>query len=526
MLVIGGTERGKKIDFSHQLLVGRGSNVDWPLLDSSLSRRHCQFIVTAQGTLVHDLGSTNGVFVNNVKITESHSLQDGDQVRLGALQLVFYRGNNEDIKSVEPVFSSLQSDSTIFQPPKVQQHEQAQHTQSFDINLLNNVPSFSEPETTINLWLDQFREKFMVQRVALFAVENDRSNPKLIGFSSGSGHGQHFSLELLELAKNQQSLLIKDAKVAKEKLIREEAVAYGFSALGLFPIRHNGQLKGMFYFDGHQQLQLEFDNTAQFLKLIIKLFEFSFVANDLDEKQVEHPQRRMEDHLFPEQLRSPLINANYPIDLCFRSDRAVHTDHCFFSVSLSSEQVMLIFVQIESGVSNQWLAYLAGLLSSHSGRIFGIEDLAALILVDTKQWLVKEDSKVGLMILQIENFSGDAQMINMGYQTPWLKRKGHSLQPFGFDSSGLINLNTKKIPEIQRTQLESTDVLIIMNAPYWTAKNHLKQCIDISQITAELNEDDCSAIQVMNKLDPVLRTHTQGVVQPHDLSLVCISLKP
>jgi adenylate cyclase len=41
--------------------------------------------------LVRDLGSTNGTFVNGVKITES-AIEDGGSVSLGSTTLVFRAG--------------------------------------------------------------------------------------------------------------------------------------------------------------------------------------------------------------------------------------------------------------------------------------------------------------------------------------------------------------------------------------------------------------------------------------------------
>jgi pSer/pThr/pTyr-binding forkhead associated (FHA) protein len=70
--------------------LGRGSETDIRVEDPGCSRNHCE-IILGQPVLVRDLGSTNGTFVNGVKITES-AIEDGGSVSLGSTTLVFRAG--------------------------------------------------------------------------------------------------------------------------------------------------------------------------------------------------------------------------------------------------------------------------------------------------------------------------------------------------------------------------------------------------------------------------------------------------
>jgi hypothetical protein len=56
--------------------------------DALVSRRHAVFRVTREGVEVRDLGSRNGVLVNGARIEGPSLLKDGDQVRVGAQDLV------------------------------------------------------------------------------------------------------------------------------------------------------------------------------------------------------------------------------------------------------------------------------------------------------------------------------------------------------------------------------------------------------------------------------------------------------
>src|SRR5215217_3571059 len=55
--------------------------------DPELSGRHAQVYEVDGYLVVHDLGSTNGTFVNGNRVTEPTYLQPGDELRLGRTTL-------------------------------------------------------------------------------------------------------------------------------------------------------------------------------------------------------------------------------------------------------------------------------------------------------------------------------------------------------------------------------------------------------------------------------------------------------
>lgn len=54
--------------------------------ESSLSRRHAELVRTGGSVVVRDLGSTNGTWVNGVRIQAEHELNPGDTVQFGAIR--------------------------------------------------------------------------------------------------------------------------------------------------------------------------------------------------------------------------------------------------------------------------------------------------------------------------------------------------------------------------------------------------------------------------------------------------------
>src|SRR6266581_5712263 len=68
--------------------LGRVAANDSVINDPSVSGRHCEVMVSADGVRLKDLGSTNGTFVNRVPVTET-VLQPGQRIQLGSVELLF-----------------------------------------------------------------------------------------------------------------------------------------------------------------------------------------------------------------------------------------------------------------------------------------------------------------------------------------------------------------------------------------------------------------------------------------------------
>jgi hypothetical protein len=78
-------EEDERLELTHEpLTVGRGPLNDLQLLeDDFASGRHALFDPRRDGVWIEDLGSTNGTFVNGVRLTSSRRLAPGDIVRIG-----------------------------------------------------------------------------------------------------------------------------------------------------------------------------------------------------------------------------------------------------------------------------------------------------------------------------------------------------------------------------------------------------------------------------------------------------------
>src|ERR1051326_3462922 len=67
--------------------VGRGPKNDFQISHSTISSVHCELLLTEKGVTVRDLDSTNGTFVDGIRVWEM-GLAPGQVVRLGDVELL------------------------------------------------------------------------------------------------------------------------------------------------------------------------------------------------------------------------------------------------------------------------------------------------------------------------------------------------------------------------------------------------------------------------------------------------------
>ncbi len=89
LAVLSGPQTGEVLPITRpRVTLGRaGGNADLQFDDSEMSRSHAALEWAGGGAIVRDLGSTNGSFVNEQKVT-SQALEDKSEFRLGHTRLL------------------------------------------------------------------------------------------------------------------------------------------------------------------------------------------------------------------------------------------------------------------------------------------------------------------------------------------------------------------------------------------------------------------------------------------------------
>ena len=89
LLVISGALQGREFIVNQDTFtIGSSDHNDLVIKDSTVSKRHCEILVEESGYLIRDLNSTNGTFVQGIRVSSAH-LVPGAEIQLGKSRIVF-----------------------------------------------------------------------------------------------------------------------------------------------------------------------------------------------------------------------------------------------------------------------------------------------------------------------------------------------------------------------------------------------------------------------------------------------------
>lgn len=83
---ITGEFTGQEISIDRDILVGRHQDADLLLQAAEISRRHAALLLKDQLLWVQDLNSSNGTFVNDIRIEQEKQIHDGDIVQFASFK--------------------------------------------------------------------------------------------------------------------------------------------------------------------------------------------------------------------------------------------------------------------------------------------------------------------------------------------------------------------------------------------------------------------------------------------------------
>lgn len=94
---ITGEFTGQEISVDRDMLVGRHQDADLLLQAAEISRRHAALLLKDQLLWVQDLNSSNGTFVNDIRIEQEKQLHDGDIVQFASFKFSVLAPAQENI---------------------------------------------------------------------------------------------------------------------------------------------------------------------------------------------------------------------------------------------------------------------------------------------------------------------------------------------------------------------------------------------------------------------------------------------
>lgn len=123
LVVTEGPEHGRMIELdSRPITIGRASPSDIVLRDVELSRSHCRIHLQPNGVTVTDLGSTNGTFIDGIRVDGCIGLPHGSFLQVGRHSLKYERRARHEIEQNRDFDRSLEGASRYIQsflPPPI-----------------------------------------------------------------------------------------------------------------------------------------------------------------------------------------------------------------------------------------------------------------------------------------------------------------------------------------------------------------------------------------------------------------------
>jgi hypothetical protein len=141
LIVVGGKAQANEFPLSLPAIVGRSRAADLPLNHPLVSRQHCELFESGGNLMVRDLGSLNGTFIGQSRITNEVVLSPGGLLTIGSVTF----------KAVYDGVPAAEADGALdFMPAEeaaeapAGNHEQAEAPAAseagFDMDWLNDEP--------------------------------------------------------------------------------------------------------------------------------------------------------------------------------------------------------------------------------------------------------------------------------------------------------------------------------------------------------------------------------------------------
>ncbi|MDQ4134071.1 MAG: FHA domain-containing protein [Actinomycetota bacterium] len=139
-----------------RVVVGRGEKSDVRVDNQMLSRTHAAFERSGAGTVVLDLQSTNGTFLNDTPVSDApRPLNNGDLVRLGEVELRYEDPSSADATSQLVSPPAAAAPAAVAPPQKTEYHIDQQQAHQ-----LNNVGRDQYNHAAYYQYVHQQRESF------------------------------------------------------------------------------------------------------------------------------------------------------------------------------------------------------------------------------------------------------------------------------------------------------------------------------------------------------------------------------
>jgi HD-GYP domain-containing protein (c-di-GMP phosphodiesterase class II) len=276
-----GPHKGKTYEITDApITVGREETQTIQILDQGVSRAHAEVFRLGEMCFVRDLNSTNGTYVNDVKIVEE-ALKAGDELLIGTTVLTFEEvlpgrargaGEGVEIEADEGRFESpttveLKVDDRSAGPTKAV----GQEVTSRNITLISQVGRILRTESDLQSAIEKTLEIVSLAVGAnqgfLFVVdEGGKVVPKAVAEMDDSGADKKVSRTIVSRVRGTgMPLLTSDATLDGRFALSESIILKKIKSVICAPIFVEDRVDGLLYFHSNK---VDHSLTVEDLELV------------------------------------------------------------------------------------------------------------------------------------------------------------------------------------------------------------------------------------------------------------------
>lgn len=278
VVVIKGADEGKQFELADAVVsVGRDGTNHLRLHDTEVSRRHAEFRQQHDGYLLVDVGSANGTFVNNQKITEA-TLQPGDHIGLGQTLVVYSSGGSAGAEAPAALSDLAEKISLITRPDldissaiiksisevegsrllsKPDQASPWLKNALADLSIMYEASQATSHILDLNELLDRilelvFRSVPADRGCVVLTTETGELAPKAVRWRKASERQEMFQLSRTivdHVLKERQGVLVSDAAQDERFNTGQSIVRFGIREVICVPMKGRHETLGVMYLD-------------------------------------------------------------------------------------------------------------------------------------------------------------------------------------------------------------------------------------------------------------------------------------
>ncbi|HNI59112.1 MAG TPA: adenylate/guanylate cyclase domain-containing protein [Pseudomonadota bacterium] len=266
LIVLTGSSR-KEFELGEFNTIGRHPENSIQILDRIVSKEHAHIIRQPDGSfMLKDLGSLNGSYIGNVRITEQ-ILKNNDEITMGNTRMMYTeRGPNEDSLQRVTIANSTLNDSHIRHKVDADRSERFMPAKDLPVDTLKRdyeklriahelgqaIMGILDLETLLPKILDKSFELLPADRGVILLMENGQLQPKYVKYKNAKLAHEQIQISnaiLNEVTQNKRAVLSSDASMDVRFVHSQSIILQGIRSTMSVPLMHGSELLGVMHLD-------------------------------------------------------------------------------------------------------------------------------------------------------------------------------------------------------------------------------------------------------------------------------------